>query len=358
MRAAFLAISVSAVIGWPAVADELRIASWNIANLAQGPGVELRGYVRDDQDYAGLKANIETLKPDVIALQELGSLPAAQAVLGDEYIVQFETRCVLNPKRCQEDNNDIYTAIAYRLDLPGVLETFQIDELAIPHQSECADQGPRNVRGGVGVKIRWNHTNYWIPSLHLKASCKRNQNASNPDQADDCRTLARQFEILFDWLKSVPAGDAVILAGDFNRELYRKSDKMRRDVLFAVGQDFSFEPAIRNIRHCWQQQLPYDKTALEEEASLLFGFDAQILEPKSSAYIDYFVGYNLPTSVSRNSEQVTLADLPAPRRFSDPSGHLEKCDGSPLAFENGRTLTFARALPSDHCPIVMILRAD
>ena len=39
-----------------AAADELRIASWNIANLASGPNVDLRGYTRSEEDFIQLRA--------------------------------------------------------------------------------------------------------------------------------------------------------------------------------------------------------------------------------------------------------------------------------------------------------------
>lgn len=338
-----------------AQADPLRVVSWNIANLAQGPGTELRGYTRTEADYDRLRSLIAGLAPDVIALQEIGSIPGARAVLGDEYVIQFETRCITNEKGCLEDADDIYNAIAYRKDLEGVVETFQIDSLAIPHTSECAGEEPRRVRGGVGVKLIRDGTAYWIPSLHLKASCKTNGDEDGEDQLDDCATQRVQFGLLIDWMKSLPGDDAVILAGDFNRQLLSGSDNIRRDVLLAYDPDLSIVPGPASARQCWSG-FAFQDEAMEAEAAAKFpeigaaGGNPQIFKPTSNRLIDFFVARNLPDGVPMASEQVMLGDG---QRFENPSGYLSQCDGSPKKFPGGGVLTFAQAYPSDHCPIVL-----
>ena len=67
----------------PSKADDLKIMSWNIANLAGKPDTQLRGYTRSTADYLAIAALIKKQDPDVIALQEIGSKPAATAILGD-----------------------------------------------------------------------------------------------------------------------------------------------------------------------------------------------------------------------------------------------------------------------------------
>jgi Endonuclease/Exonuclease/phosphatase family len=196
MRPAFLATSIFIAISLnsPVSAEGLRIASWNIANLAKAPGKELRSYVRTEADYDQLRSMIAGMAPDVIALQEMGSIPAVEAVLGGAYAIQFETRRVTNDEHCRKDMDEIYNAVAYRKDLEGVLETFQIDTLAVLHTSECSGDRPRRVRGGVGVRVRRDNATYWIPSLHLPASCKTNRDEISADQFDDCGTQRVQFD--------------------------------------------------------------------------------------------------------------------------------------------------------------------
>lgn len=337
--------------------DELRIVSWNIANLAQQPGAELRGYVRSVEDYDQLRAIVEDAAPDIIALQEVGSIPGAARVLGDGYTIQFETACVSNEKRCLADTGEIYTAIAYRRDLPGIVGTFQIDSLGVQHSSECVGDEPRRVRGAVGVKVLRDGTVYWVPSLHLKASCKTNRDESGADQLDDCATQRIQYGLLNDWLEGLPRSDAVVLAGDFNRELLTQTDRIRA-AIFAAEPGTAFEPSNRQQRQCWSD-FAFDDAALEAEAAQTFpelvadGRRPQIFKPTSNRLIDFFIIQNLPASTTLESEQI---QLPEPRRFEKPSGYLEACDGTPKAFPGGRVLTFAQAYPSDHCPILLRLK--
>ncbi|MER8479731.1 MULTISPECIES: endonuclease/exonuclease/phosphatase family protein [unclassified Mesorhizobium] len=220
------AASVAVFFSQAAIADELRIASWNIANLASGPGVDLRGQTRTQDDYDYLRNQVRILGADIIALQEIGSLPGARAVLGDGYEITFETRCTAHETRCLSDHDDIYTAIAYRKGLAGRVEIFQIDSLGIDHADECGVTRP--VRGGVCVKldIGWQMT--WIPSVHMKASCK--DDIIEEGAEDDCRTQRAQYEELAKWIKSRPEGEAVIVTGDMNRTLLKPPDSVRKEI--------------------------------------------------------------------------------------------------------------------------------
>lgn len=62
------------------VADqkELRILSWNIANLAEA-GVEHRGYEREQSDIERLHEEIVSFDVDIVALQEITSIEAARS---------------------------------------------------------------------------------------------------------------------------------------------------------------------------------------------------------------------------------------------------------------------------------------
>ncbi len=55
--------------------EQIRIVSWNLANLAEGPGIDLRGYTRSQEDFDQLRFVVSKLEPDIVALQELGSAP-------------------------------------------------------------------------------------------------------------------------------------------------------------------------------------------------------------------------------------------------------------------------------------------
>ncbi len=80
------AVTIALALSWvsPAAAEQIRIVSWNLANLAEGPGIDLRGYTRSREDFDQLLFVISKLQPDIVALQELGSAPAAEAILRGE----------------------------------------------------------------------------------------------------------------------------------------------------------------------------------------------------------------------------------------------------------------------------------
>ena len=74
----------------PSVGEELKLLSWNIANLAQEAGLSLRGgHVRSEADMQVIRYHITRAAPDIIALQEIGSMKGARNVLGAEYMLLF-----------------------------------------------------------------------------------------------------------------------------------------------------------------------------------------------------------------------------------------------------------------------------
>src|SRR5262245_19986704 len=193
MRFAHLiAVAFIAVAPTFANAAELRVASWNIANLASGPGVALRGQTRTEQDYTRMAEHVRLLRPDIMALQEIGSLPGARRVLGEGWRIVFETRCMTNAQKCEADSNDIYTAIAYREEIADRVSVFQVETLAIDHTDECGNTRP--IRGGVGVKLDIGGQPSWVLSVHMKATCKDDN--IEPGTEDDCATQRKQYEAL------------------------------------------------------------------------------------------------------------------------------------------------------------------
>lgn len=345
-----VAVGLMLLGAMPGIADELRIASWNIANLASGPNLALRGYSRSAEDYALLANQARIFGTDIVALQEIGSIVGARAVLGDEYEIVFETRCTGNPRQCQEDNEDIYTAIAYRRALSGQITPFQIDELAIDHTSKCGETLP--VRGGVGVRLDVDGQMTWIPSVHMKASCKNDR--VEPGTEDDCRTQRKQYEALAEWIPARPEGDAVIVAGDMNRLLLDKDDSIRSEIFLSANSNTRFLPEGAQ-RGCWKAH-SYDFRELSRQARQnnpvfdLQDITPHIYTPTSNVAIDFFVVVNPGSHMNFASDQIEMASL---YRFENPGETLTACDGSVMTFGDRRALTFAEAYPSDHCPILL-----
>jgi endonuclease/exonuclease/phosphatase family metal-dependent hydrolase len=335
---------------WPsfARATELRIASWNIANLASEPGKALRGFSRPSGDYDTIRDHISLLGADIIALQEIGSILGAKRVLGEEWKIAFETRCTKNSKQCNEDADEIYTAIAYRDGLPGSPAFFQVDALSIDHTDECGVTRP--IRGGVGVKLDVNGQALWVLSVHLKATCKDDR--IEPGTEDDCATQKKQFDILKEWIDARPAADAVIIAGDYNRRLLNANDSIRRNIFAPYGDKLTILPGEKT-RSCWRTHR-FDFAALQAEAKRNNpAFDAngvtpRIYLPAGNFGIDHFVIVN-----SRRPRYVAdQIKTDGYYRFEKPGETLKTCSGEMLV-QGKQALTFGQSYPSDHCPILL-----
>lgn len=349
-----LQIAVVTIVPTTSWAGELRIASWNIANLADAPEQSLRGHVRSEQDYNDIADRIALLGADVIALQEIGSIPGADRVLSAEFKVAFESRCTNNIHKCQADNDDIYTAIAYRKDIAGEISVFQVDSLGIEHTNECGTTRP--VRGGVGVRHEVDGNTTWILSVHMKATCKDDR--IEPGTEDDCLTQRAQYEALKTWIEEIPEDDTVVLAGDFNRHLLKSTDSIRKEIFDDFSDEALFLPEGRT-RSCWKGA-KLDYTALKNQALAnnpafeAEGVKPRIFSPISNLAIDFFVVFRPRSLRSIASDQVEVDGY---YDFRDPGSTIENCDGSMKVTNPGNmeTLTFGKANPSDHCPILMTI---
>ena len=307
--------------------NSLKIVSWNIANLAEGPGKALRGgYVRSQSDYDVLKDQIAAMDADIIALQEIGSIPTAQMVIDTaEYEIEFETRCKSNRAQCQSDVGDIYTAIAFRKSLPQA-DVFQLDQLAIPHTDECGET--RDVRGGVGVSFALNNQTVHVPSLHIKASCKDDRIESGTE--DDCATQRAQFEALNAWMRSIPSDELILLAGDFNRKLLTSNDSVRNYLDAESISTLTYLPAQAE-RTCWAgTDYQFDFRDLKRKARVnnpdidAQNVDPRIYSPSSNQLIDFFIMRGNASAYAVSSDQVEMANL---YRFENPGNTLLQCDG-------------------------------
>jgi endonuclease/exonuclease/phosphatase family metal-dependent hydrolase len=226
-------------------AAELRIGTWNIANLHHEDGVPLRpgAQPRDAQDFDRLKAIAATLNLDIAALQEIGSLKALTRVFPDT-----EYHLVISPLYKTGDENrpaalrDIYTAFAVKkTTFPTIPNIDSLRALALDHLEVGEDGKPSNrpVRDELVMDLRLGNRDVKLLNVHLKSSC--NAVSLNPvfDESKkgkanknryDCRTLAAQALILENWVEQqVELGQSIVMLGDFNRQLNRVTNSGRPD---------------------------------------------------------------------------------------------------------------------------------
>jgi len=207
--------------------------------------------------------------------------------------------------------------------------------------------------GGVGVKLLDRDKAIHIPSLHIKAACKDDKIEEGTE--DDCATQRRQFEILDNWVQSLPEKDGVILAGDFNRKLFDQRDSIKSD--FFESRYAKLLPAVES-RTCWSKddytinfrqlkaQAHENNPELDKQ-----GIDARIYSPVSNQKIDFIIHRGLENLAPIESTQVNMTGS---YRFENPGSTIQECDGVTIPkFKDGKTaLVFGEAYPGDHCPIV------
>lgn len=373
----------------PAQAEPLKVMNWNIANLAQEAGVSLRGgHVRTEADMQVIRDHIARTDPDLIALQEIGSMAGARNVLGEGYELLFETRC---GAACKQDRGDIFTAIAWRKSLDLAVQHVQLDALSETHSSGCVHQSDRPVRGGVGIAFAHDGADYTVLSVHLKASCadeESNDPVRYPDLADDCAVLDKQIATLGNWIKDrTGEGRTVIVAGDYNRK-FLEADDRHAAALRQIDPAIRFEPSQQS--QCWPRNYPQSRSFRKRLAHEAFAeagnFDWLPYMPSSIGSRDFFI-ISGPQSgrVGPGAEILLRPDPlvhdPEPNnipleqriaieeqakavgvRMGEPDGYIEACTPEaadetvkfppPQPFPGGNTvLSFAPMFPSDHCPI-------
>ena len=233
--APFLA-SVASVIATGTTANSdgpLRFATWNIANFWHVEGEHLRpkrngdpGQTRSAADYDAIRDVILKLDADVIGLQEIGSPDGVRLLFpSSDWDMVFSKRLTddlaTNPDQLDVDSErDIYTALVVKRGAARIVGTERIE------LNNLGGSPDRN-REGTAALLDVNGQEVWVASIHLKSGCFTDDIGSS----DTCKTLARQIPILEDWLDAKSsAGIPVALLGDFNRQIDRGVDEVRKDL--------------------------------------------------------------------------------------------------------------------------------
>jgi endonuclease/exonuclease/phosphatase family metal-dependent hydrolase len=224
LRAALFPLFALALVA-PASGADIRIASWNIANLHHQPDVEQRpgiGTKRKSGDFGILNRYGRSLgrneKPaDIIALQEIGTQLAAERIFPPQQYT------VIMSKQYHRDvaanqANDIYTGVAIRKNRGiTVVRQEDIENLAVVHEGNAT-------RTGAALLLDIGGTKLWFVSVHLKSSCSHVQNA-NTSTNNDCETFWKQRIPLGNWIKQRNnEGTPFVITGDFNRRFRQFGD--------------------------------------------------------------------------------------------------------------------------------------
>jgi endonuclease/exonuclease/phosphatase family metal-dependent hydrolase len=206
----FLALMFLALPAW---AQEIKLATWNIAWLttkpAGHPDLPRDLTTRAEPDFVRLRAYAERLAADVIALQEVDG-PLAAARVFDSTAYDFHFPAESDVQR---------SGFAWR---KGLNVTRNPDLMAL----DLRPTARRSLRRGADITLHGeNGARLRLLSIHLDGGCS--QGSVRQPNNSDCQSLGQQAHILADWIadrrrENIP----FVILGDFNRRFSRDDDML------------------------------------------------------------------------------------------------------------------------------------
>jgi endonuclease/exonuclease/phosphatase family metal-dependent hydrolase len=221
------------LLATPAAAQEVKLATWNIAWLTLKPAGhpdlprELRARV--PEDFRLLRDYATRLAADIVALQEIDGEAAAARVFDPALYAIHLT-----------DEDDIQRpGFAIRRSLRWTRNP-DLAELDIRAGAR------RSLRRGADVTVTLpNGTPLRLLSVHLNAGCREDAFERGPPE---CESLARQSAILARWVEARRReGVAFAVLGDFNRRITDRDDLLR---IVEAGQPLA-RPTAGFSSPCW-----------------------------------------------------------------------------------------------------------
>jgi endonuclease/exonuclease/phosphatase family metal-dependent hydrolase len=246
-----------------AAAAELRLASWNIANLYHQPGASIPGRdtVREARHFEALREYARALDADVVALQEVNSEAAIHAVFPHPQWVAYISGRRASDLASRRRTDGTYTGFAVRAGI-RVLEARDVADISVSHRACSTSSTSRGVPMRRGIELLLEHEGQRLRLLnvHLKARCARGalldgEGGPLAEAANcHCVTLAEQIGPLRQWIARASDDDTpFVLLGDFNRAFDRFGE---RDHLWAAMQSASplrlWRLPFRAESPCWK----------------------------------------------------------------------------------------------------------
>lgn len=204
MRVLLLLLILLAAL--PARAADLTLVAWNIAWLtAKPPGhpdLPRELVRRGPADYAVLQRIASGLDADIVAFQEVdGPLAAARVFDATRYAFFFP-----------QEQDTQRAGFAVR----RTLRVTQNPDLA---ELDLRPAARFSLRRGTDITVEAEGQRLRLLSIHLRAGCAEGRLAGRSAQ---CEELLRQGGYLARWIAARrAAGEAFVIAGDFNRRLDR-----------------------------------------------------------------------------------------------------------------------------------------
>jgi endonuclease/exonuclease/phosphatase family metal-dependent hydrolase len=251
----------------PAAAQDLKLATWNIAWLTLKPAGHPdlpRGLpTRAEADFRLLREYAQRLAADVVALQEIDGEQAAARV--------FDPAVYAIHLTDEDDTQRPGFAVRRTLRFTRNPDLAALDIRAGARRS-LRRGADITVEGPNGARLR-------LLSVHLNAGCR--EDPLERAGAPDCEALARQAGILARWVEARRReGVAFAILGDFNRRMGPEDEFLR---ILEAGTPMA-RPTAGFASPCWADARggrPFISHVL------LGGAGAEWVQPNSLAVLVY-----------------------------------------------------------------------
>lgn len=219
---------ISMMVGAPpASAEEIRIATWNLEQLAEKSDTGCRP--RQEQDYARLRHYVARLDADIIAFQEVENTAAAERVFDPaEYTIEISNRPADGGTPCRNRPGYRKTAIKVGFAIRRGIEYGRNADLT-------ALAGRRR---GVDITLFPGRSSLRLLTVHLASGC--HSNAEDEQHGKDCERLDRQIPVVEQWLDTrTRQSQSGMALGDFNRRLTEPEDRVWADLNDAASAPYA-----------------------------------------------------------------------------------------------------------------------
>lgn len=202
--------------------QSLTISTWNMEWLTVKPSATIPASQRTEKDFSLMATYLQSLDTDILAFQEVDSLPAIRRITGDNYHLILSDRALSVNRRHQFETINQFTGFAIRQGIP------------------YENQPDIKLNAGGNSKLRFATYAIINPhsprpihllAVHLKAGCSGKFSNINTH----CTRLRQEGAALNQWIKArEKRGHAYIIMGDFNHNLAFRGDWLWQSVTQGV----------------------------------------------------------------------------------------------------------------------------
>lgn len=274
MKRSFLFAIAVFVLTLSSCSTQVHFVAWNMEHLAENVG---EGCLpREEADYAQMREFAQTMKADVVALQEVESAKAVARVFPEEdWNIIISNRPASRSYDCRgngQKSTQQRVGLAVRKGVKYVAEE-SFEELALDREG---------LRYGVVAKIIRGKDTVEVMSVHLKSGCFVEDYSASDRRA--CETFEKQVPVLDAWMEErLKAGKPFVVLGDFNHRIANPENRFWQELTELDGQPVVLGNSMKDLKGC-HPRYP------EPIDHILMGAGAEKMQVQGSETVHYFPG--------------------------------------------------------------------